>query len=276
VTNRLTGVAILILTSTLCASPQEPIASPVADHGSPLISAFRSSSDDRLPAALDRLAPSLRQEIERRLARRDAYLVTIPTISNAAEKEEVTEARRRMEAGMVALIADAGLPLEGRRAIESEARAYARKAALYYEWEGYPEGPLAEANFGEVYLSSHPASVLRPAIELFFLYTYRAGFEAAVTQASTNPTQDRSTQDVERAKAGYAADRELAVRGYDAAWRWLARTTDPVVRAIANEIDRAPYLYLRVAVRVREPGRPPLTPTSTPKAGQSPSPASPG
>jgi hypothetical protein len=41
--------------------------------------------------------------------------------------------------------------LSNRPDVAAEATAYATKAPMPYEWEGYPDGPMAEAEFAEKY-----------------------------------------------------------------------------------------------------------------------------
>jgi hypothetical protein len=47
------------------------------------------------------------------------------------------------------------------------AEEYATQAALFYEWEGFADGPLAEAASADAFLSQHGDSPLAPYVRLF-------------------------------------------------------------------------------------------------------------
>jgi len=154
---------------------------------------------------------------------------------------------------MIVLLATPELAAGARGALQREAAAYARKATLAYEWEGYPDGPLAEAKSTEEYLRLHPATVLRPYLELFLLHRYRAAFEAAVYEIPLAGTETPRASPARAAEiaAGYAADQRLAAAKYREVWPRLAGATDPVVRAIADEIDGVAFVYLNVSAHPR-------------------------
>ena len=159
---------------------------------------------------------------------------------------------------MVVLLAQSQGPASAPSALQREAAAYARNATLAYEWEGYPDGPLSEAKFANDYLAAHEHTVLRPYLELFLLDRYRAAFEAAVYEiplagAEGHKGFDGPTAVAQRA-AGYAAAQRLAAAKYREVWTRLATTTDPVVRAIADEIDGVAFIYLNVGVHPRHIG----------------------
>jgi len=154
---------------------------------------------------------------------------------------------------MVALLSTPELLSGARTSLQREAAAYARRGTLAYEWEGYPDGPLAEAKFAEEYLSLHPATVLRPYLELFLLYRYRAAFEAAVYEIPLAGTETPRASPAGAAQiaAGYAADQRLAAAKYQEVWTRLAGATDPVVRAIADELDGVSFIYLNISAHPR-------------------------
>jgi hypothetical protein len=47
------------------------------------------------------------------------------------------------------------------------AEEYRKQARLSYEWEGYADGPLAEAAAADAFLAGHPRSPLAPYAQLF-------------------------------------------------------------------------------------------------------------
>ena len=127
------------------------------------------------------------------------------------------EKRREMEKGLVALI--------DRQGIEAAARDYAREAALGYEWEGMSDGPLAEAAFAEGFLEREPATALRPYLELFLAHRYRCAAEVL----------SRENQPEARKRAAAAFRRHL---------RRALKDADPLVRFVAADLERRPYLYM--------------------------------
>lgn len=161
-------------------------------------------------------------------------------------------ARSSLETGMVALLEVSDQSADARTALEREAGTYARMAKLYYEWEGFPEPPLDEANFAEGYLRDHPRTVLRPYLELFLLCRYRSAFEAALYEIDHVPADMiPAGKRLEDVRARYAADQHLAADRYREVWDRLAATNDGVVRAVADELDGVAYLYVFVIAHPR-------------------------
>jgi hypothetical protein len=130
--------------------------------------------------------------------------------------------RLDLEKGMVALI-----PAKG---VEQEAKEYAEKAELFYEWEGMSDSPRAEAKYAEDYLDSHPMTLLRSYINLFLAHRYRCVFEI---QSRRN--------DPEYVEFVYTAYRQHLGSAQ--------RDPDPLVRFIAYDIDRRPFLYWETTER---------------------------
>lgn len=131
--------------------------------------------------------------------------------------------RQGIERAIVALVDTPG--------IAREAAAYARKAVDWYEYEGYPEGPLAEAAYAERYLTAHPNTELAPYLSLYLASRYRFAFETLVTKGSRVQQQSAARKYrlyLQRAKD---ADHEL-------------------ICAAADDLDRQPFLYMDL------PGRP--------------------
>jgi hypothetical protein len=210
-----------------------------------LFKAFENRAfDDQLPALLATLTTDLRTEIVRRLARREMYVAqtSLPPPSAEFPSTIVIRARRSMEVGMVALLETRDLPDAAQTAIEREAFEYARDAKLYYEWEGYQDGPFDEAAATNSYLAAHPTSTLRPYLDLFMLHRYRCAFEAAGWEAAHQGAARRESN---------LADQRRAAALYKDVWQRLSASTDPVVRAIAFDLDGALFAYMNIGVHPR-------------------------
>ncbi len=188
-------------------------------QGPPVLSAFFGfNMGTRLEAAIAEFAPEVQSELRRRLRQRASYqpLLKVRKRGNAIA-DEIREKRLKLEGAIV--------PLIGRPGANTAASRYAAEAVLSYEWEGDPGGPLAEAAFAAKFLSREPRSVLRPFIYVNLLYLYRCAFETA----SWNSTPDL--------KAEMASS-------YVDIWNRLQRWPDPVIRAVAEDIDAEQLLYI--------------------------------
>lgn len=127
--------------------------------------------------------------------------------------------RQAIERGIVALI---DLP-----AIEREAAAYASGAVDYYEYEGAPDGPLAEAAYAERYLASAPKTPLAPFLHLYLAVRYRTAFETHVSAGSNQLAQQSAHK-------------------YRTYLRGAKQSGDPLVRAAADDVDGQRFIYLEV------------------------------
>lgn len=114
-----------------------------------------------------------------------------------------------------------------KQGIADSAASYAQKAELYFEWEGFSEGPLTEAHFAEAYIREHTGTPIKPYLILFLLDRYRSAFECLVTE------KDNVGQVAAAAKYMYWLDRARA-------------ENDPLIGSIANDLDRQAYIYLDV------------------------------
>ena len=89
--------------------------------------------------SLKTLTPDVREAIEQRLRRRDAYEVKTPIPDPAAIELKVAAGRRQeIERGIVTLI--------DRPGVEAEALAFASTAKVYYAWETDPSAPLGASS----------------------------------------------------------------------------------------------------------------------------------
>jgi hypothetical protein len=144
----------------------------------------------------------------------------------------MARSHQQLEAAVVAL--------SNRPQAATEASRYARDAALSYEWEGFPQGPMGEAVFAARYLQQHPQTALKPFLYVFMLHRYRCAFEAAGWNAVSPPKEVEPQRAIAEARA---IERTAAAR-YSAVWQLVQRLSDPVVKAVADDIDTERYLYI--------------------------------
>ena len=113
------------------------------------------------------------------------------------------------------------------------ATEYARRAELYYEWEGLPSSPIGEAHHAETYISEHPGSPFVPYLYLFAAARWRYAFEFYAG--------DRDAKGIAESAAKY---RDLIAR---------ARKSDPLIRLIADDLDGLRFLSSDVGRHPRDP-----------------------
>lgn len=121
----------------------------------------------------------------------------------------------------------------------AEAASYAREARLSYEWEGFPDGPIEEAAYADDYLRRHRRTALKPYLQLFLLYRYRAAYEAATWSAANPPRGVNRGQVLPSWKefARHAADE------YTRVWAEVQREGDTLTKAVADDVDGVDQLY---------------------------------
>ena len=198
-----------------------------------------------LQETLASLTPDVRAAVERRLQRREGYEIKTPVPEVAAFEAKMAAGRRReIELGIVRLIDKPG--------VEAEAVAFASTAKVYYEWETEPAAPLAEARSATTYLERNPDTVIEPYLRLYQLHRYRSAFETAVFMIGHPYPEVLGAENIARWRKGHEEIRASAVAGYLEAWNALKSTTDVVVRALADNLDGKPYLYLNVGAHPRK------------------------
>lgn len=132
--------------------------------------------------------------------------------------------RQALERAIVAVIDVPG--------IEREAAAYARNAVDYYEYEGLPDGPLAEAAYAEQYLAKHPGTRLAPFLHFYLASRYRIAFETQL--ATRNKGAARSARLYRR-----------HIRGVG--------TGGLLIRWAAADLDGVPYVYMQLPADAPHP-----------------------
>jgi hypothetical protein len=110
-------------------------------------------------------------------------------------------------------------------AVQQAAFEYLEKATIYYEWEGFAEGPLAEAAYAEEYLERTPGSELGPFLTAFLLHRYRAAWECATS-------------------AGDQATADAAMTSYRNWFTEAAGSGDPLLEVVARDIDQSDCIYM--------------------------------
>ena len=220
-----------------------PVSPPVPQNYS-LFAAFgQPRPGSWFQESLKALSPQVREAIERRLRRREGYEVRTPIPEAAFELKVAALRRQEIERGIVTLI--------DRPGVEAEALAFAASAKVYYEWETDPSAPLGEAASAADYLKAHPSTVIEPYLRLFQLHRDRSGFEAAVFMVAHPYPEVLGAENIATWRKRHEAMRADAAAGYVAAWDALRNATDIVVRALADDLDGKPYLFLNVGAHPR-------------------------
>jgi hypothetical protein len=179
------------------------------------------------------LPEPLQARIRKFEQRARAFHSRLPEATLADPTEEARiEKVRKMEKAIVSLIEGEG--------IETTAADYASHAVIAYEWEGMSDGPLAEAAYAEAFLGKHPKTPLAPYLNLFLAHRYRCAFECL--------NSERKSEAADEARRKYGT--------FMAAAR---KDPDLLVRLIAEDMEKQPYLYLENAPhpssRGKESGR---------------------
>ena len=169
------------------------------------------------PGALDKLTPEATTAIASGLTLRHSYRpLLVPPAFPPGIENAVAWKRSQLESFIVAVLGDVK--------VSREASAYASTAAMAYEWEGFSDGPMAEATYAEAFLNRNPTSAIAPALQLFILHRSRCAFEAATFEK--------------------AADVQMkASASYRRTWALLQKSTNAIAVAVAGQIDSAPYAY---------------------------------
>ncbi len=187
-------------------------------------SVFSYGKDTLTSGDLAVVKEPLRERLSRYLIRRSAFKSSYTGSASDFDTAAIDAKRRVIERAIVALIERQGI---AQRAVE-----FVKDAPIAYEWEGMPEGPEAEAAFAEGFLSKDPATPLAPFIHVFVAHRERAAFEACERETNTGC--------MKKTAAKY---RDALQRGRSA--------SDPIFRLVADDLDRAPYVYLRTASHPR-------------------------
>ncbi|HMB27843.1 MAG TPA: hypothetical protein VKS99_07035 [Blastocatellia bacterium] len=135
-----------------------------------------------------------------------------------SDKAPICDPGRVVEKGIVSLINGKG--------IETAAADYARTAKLYYEWEGFADGPLDEARYAEEYIERNPATMIKPYLILFLEHRYRCAYECLEFEKNFD-------------------EQKAVSEKYQHYFREAKVYPDRLVGLIAEDLDAEPYLYLK-------------------------------
>ena len=209
------GVGVVILLWLA----QAPPGRPAVDFKGRLYRAVFAAGPDTLSSGdLAQVPEPLRARLSRFLSRRAAF----NSLYTGAPTDVVSVARdakrRALERAIVSLIEADG--------VEQRAAAFVTAAPIAYEWEGRPEGPLAESAFAEQLLEMEPGTPLAPFLYLFIAQRQRAAAEAAdLTQnpAVMNTADTKARAFLQKARAA----------------------SDPIIGLVADDLERVPFVYVR-------------------------------
>jgi hypothetical protein len=154
--------------------------------------------------------------VESALARAAEFSPLVPSIDERDEMAYVMMERQGLERTAVMLSGPG---------VQQEAADYLADAVVYYEWEGFAEGPLAEAACAEEYLAAHPDTGLESFLTAFLLHRYRAAWECGKAMGDSGTTTE--------ALSSY-------IRWHEAAME----LRDPLLTLVTDEIDRAAHVYM--------------------------------
>ncbi|MBM3288439.1 MAG: hypothetical protein FJY88_14000 [Candidatus Eisenbacteria bacterium] len=199
-------------------------ASGTEDSGTPVAGAilFRTALEDLTSPAVQNLTgipDDLRRRIGSFAERASIFRSRLPAGDGRQGPEaSLLAKRRRLERDLFCLVDAAG--------IEILAADYASRAVLSYEWEGFSDGPMAEAAFAEQFLREHPATPIRGYLSLFIVHRVRCAMETR------------------RGDPGDQAERETVQSMYRLFLEAAFRDPDPLIRMTASDLEGRPYLYI--------------------------------
>lgn len=159
------------------------------------------------------------------LTRRRAFKSSYKSEPDELEKVRADAKRRDLERSIVAMIDAPG--------IEKMAADFVAAAPIAYEWEGMHDGPMKEAAYAEGVLNKAPSSPLAPWLCVFIAQRQRIAFE---------------TYENEKDQAGMTA----AAAKYRTFAERARAADDPIYRAIVEDMERLPFLYIKASHNPRD------------------------
>jgi hypothetical protein len=212
-----TGIGMIA--AVVVATAQAPIARPAVDFKGRLYRAVFVPGPDTLSSGdLAQVTDLLKVRLSRFLVRRAAFTSIYQGTPNDVVAVARDAKRRAVERAIVSLIESDG--------IEQRAADFVTAAPIAYEWEGMPEGPLAESAFAEQLLQKEPSTPLGPFLHLFIAQRQRAASEAA------DLNQNAAVAQAATAKAGEFLKKARAA-------------SDPIFGLVADDLERVPFVYVR-------------------------------
>jgi len=129
-------------------------------------------------------------------------------------------------------------------AARPRALAYLDSAPVSGDWEGMPEGPMAEAVAAVTWLREHPESPLEPFLLLLAAHRARAAWECYA-----------SLYYPEAEEPVYASGMQTTAEIYNVMLGEALVHSDPAVQWLAGELDDLPWVYMNVRDIVPEDRR---------------------
>jgi hypothetical protein len=218
-------VVVAVLASVAAATSQASL------DGKLYLLAF--GGDDVVGADVAKAGPELRARLEAFIARRGAFRSRIAARpGDSPEQRDLAETRRRTERAIVGLIAATD--------VESDAARFAREVPLAWEYEGRPDGALAEASFAEDFLKKNPQTPIAPYLYVFIAARQRVAFEAYAQRAAP-PAPSPALEGMKAAAKKYRTFMQRA-----------RSQGDPLIAAIAEDVDRQPQLHVKADTHPRD------------------------
>jgi hypothetical protein len=208
----------MVITSLLVVGLQSTVAHPEIDLQGRFYRAVFAPGPNTLSSGdLASVPEPFRGRLSRFLMRRSAFQSMYEGAPGDVTAVARDAKRRAIERAIVALI-DAD-------DIRPRALAFVKTAPIAHEWEGMPDGPLAESAYAEQLLRDEPKTPLAPFLQIFIAQRQRAAAEAAALK-----------QDAVAAKAATGKYREALSRARAAA--------DPIFALLADDLERVKFVYV--------------------------------
>jgi hypothetical protein len=218
-------MAVKILVAVAIAA-QASFSYPEIDLKGKLYKAVFTSGPGALVSGdVTALPEAVRARLSAYLARRASFKSSYRGQADSFETAAIDGKKRVIERAIVSLVERPG--------IEQIAAAFVKEAPVAYEWEGMPAGPLKEAAYAEEVLKKDPSSALAPFLHAFIAQRQRAAFEAADRQADVNAMK-------------------AAAKKYRLFMERSRAAQDPIVRLLADDLDRQPFVYYKTEKHPRD------------------------
>lgn len=223
---RLAAAVAALAAFAVPAAAQPPAAQDAPDLKGKLYRAvFVQGPGSLSPADLTGVPEPARTRLQRVLARRSAFNSRLKAGAPDPAAVAVEAKKRRLEAGIVALIEVPG--------IEQLAADFAHAATVAHRWDGGPEAPLAEAGDAEEFLKRDPSTPLAPFLYVLIAARQRAAFETMNAPAD---------------KAAMSA----AAKKYRVFMQRARAADDPVFRLLADDLERLPFVHAKSQFHPRD------------------------
>jgi hypothetical protein len=148
--------AAVLLTALCVPTPAHAQAQPVDD----LLKAMLFWFDMPGPKQTTELTADVRKSLDTYRARIEAFKPSFVVKGTPGRPEHSLQLKRiALERVLFGLFDVPG--------ISALATEYARRARLSYEWEGFADGPLFEADVADAFLEGNPDSPIAPYLNLF-------------------------------------------------------------------------------------------------------------